>query len=182
MKLANIIEFISTNWQYVALGLGLILSIIAINDLYFYDKGKNEVYREIAATPVKTTVKIIHDTIPAPPSVIKRLKADTVFQTPDSLSRFINGLSDSCIVLKKLLAEKLRPWEISMDSTRFYLYVLVHPWERIGDVTIKIKPVPYQYNEKTNSQIIIKDSPWWYDVLKIGGGALAGYGASRIGH
>ena len=86
MKLAGIIEFISTNWQYIALGIGLFLSIIAINDLYFYDKGKNEVYQEIAATPVKTTIKIIHDTIPPLPPVVKWLKPDTVYATPDSLT------------------------------------------------------------------------------------------------
>jgi hypothetical protein len=147
---------------------------------YGYSKGRESVYKELAQTPVETKIIIKHDTLPPLPPIIKRLRADTIRETPEEVLQQIDSLNNDFVKLKALLSEKAKPFETKMDSAWFYLHILTYPWSRENDIKIQRKAIPYEYPEKTNMQIIVKDPPWWKDVLKIGGGVLVGYGLGKI--
>jgi hypothetical protein len=168
------------DFKWLIGGVTIFIVYSAILIAVSYDKGEKKVYQDIANAPVVTTIRTIHDTIPAPYPVIKRLKADTVFQTPDEIIDYISSLSDSVDILKKLLIEKSRPYQTFIDSARFSLSVLSHPWERINDIDLRLKAIPYDYSEITNNRNVIKDIPLWQHIVEIGGGCLVGYEVSRL--
>jgi hypothetical protein len=171
---------ILTSWKWLVGGVVAFVIYSGILVSLSYDKGKTKVYQDIANTPAQVTIKIVHDTIPAPYPVIRHLKADTVFQTPDEIIDYIKGLSDSVAVLKNLLAEKAKPFETSIDSTRYFLYIKTYPWERLNDVNLQLKAIPFDYSEITSNKIIVKDVPLWQHIIEVGGGFLVGYEVSRI--
>lgn len=151
------------------------LIILGITNFYSFQKGKEAVYKEIAAIPVKTKIEWKHDTLPAPPPVIKWLKPDKVYEIPPEVLSQINSMGNDIERYKALLAEKAKPWETKIDSARFSLSILTRPWTRTNEINLQLKPVPYSYPEITNSKVIVKDPPWWHDALKITGGIAAGY-------
>jgi hypothetical protein len=167
-------------WKWIACGVAAFIVFSAFLALYSYDKGKASVYQNIAAAPVQRDTVLKYATLPAPPPVIKWLKPEKVFETPPEAQAKIDSLGNDATRLKALLAEKAKPFETKMDSARFYLQILTNPWSRTNKINLQLKPVPFQYPEITNTQLIARDPPWWHDVLKIGGSALAGYGIARI--
>ena len=169
-------------WKWIAGGFAIIVAYTSFIALYSYDQGKEAVYQDIAKAPVKRDTVLVHDTIPASPPVVKWLKPDTVWETPPEVAAKIDSMGNDVAILKAMLAEKARPWETKMDSARFYLSILTDPWNRMNKIDLRLKAVPYEYPKITNSQLLVKDPPWWHDVLKIGGGALAGYGIARLVH
>ena len=167
-------------WQWILGGTIGLLLLVWIYGEKRYESGKTAVYQQIAMTPVKRDTVIKYDTIPSVKYTVRWLPADTVYATSDSTKNQIMNLSNNCDSLKALLVEKARPYETKIDSSRFFLYILSHPWERRNDIELQLKPVPYDYPVITNTQILVKDVPWYQHVLEVGGGMGLGYGISRI--
>jgi hypothetical protein len=176
MNIASLI----TGWKWI-IGIIFLLSILfwAYGNKR-YEAGKTEIYQQIANAPAKSDTIWKVETIPAPPPIIKWLKADTIYTIPESTQTQINQLSNNCDSLKMLLSEKAKPFETEMDSTRFLLQILTHPWERMNEVKIQIKPFSYDYSDVTNTRIIVKEHAWWEYALEIGGSAFIGYEVGRV--
>lgn len=168
-----------TSWKWIAGGIFIFGVLIWAYGEKRYEAGQTNVYQNIIASPVHSDTVFIIKTVP-PITVIKWLRADAVYETPDSIASVIKNLSNNYDSLKWLLAEKAKPYQTEIDSARYYLQVLSHPWERMNEIKLTLKPYDFNVPVVTNTKTIVKDVPLYQHILEIGGGALVGYGVSRI--